>query len=138
MVPKGFLEGWIHFYAGNKERAYTALDSARWILEMAAKENPGDQQAHLAVAFAYAAMGWKDAALAEIARAKDKPDGFMMAALFAHVGERDAALRHLEQLPATERERVYYDLSLHPHWDPLRSEARFEKMLAYSKSKTER
>ena len=75
MVPKGFLEGWIHFYAGNKERAYTALDSARWILEMEAKENPGDQQAHLYVALTYAAMGWKDAALAEIARAKDKPDG---------------------------------------------------------------
>ena len=43
MVPKGFVEGLIHFYAGNKERAYTALDSARWILEMEAKENPGDQ-----------------------------------------------------------------------------------------------
>src|SRR5437773_1188649 len=26
MVPKGFLEGWIHFYAGNKVRAYTAID----------------------------------------------------------------------------------------------------------------
>ena len=47
MVPKGFLEGMIHFYAGNKERAYTALDSVRWILEMEAKENPGDQAAHL-------------------------------------------------------------------------------------------
>ena len=136
MVPKGFLEGWIHFYAGNKERAYTALDSVRWILEMEAKENPGDQQAHLYVALAYAAMGWKDAALAEIARAKDKPDGLPMAALFAHAGERDAALRPLEQLPATEREHAYYDLRLHPHWDPLRSDARFEKMLASSPSKT--
>jgi TolB-like protein/Tfp pilus assembly protein PilF len=132
MVPKGFLEGWIHFYAGNKERAYTALDSARWILEIEAKENPGDQQAHLAVTFAYAAMGWKDAALAEIARAKEKPDGYMMAAIFVHAGERDAALRLLEQLPATEREHVYYDLRLGPHWDPLRSDARFEKMLATS------
>jgi TolB-like protein/Flp pilus assembly protein TadD len=136
MVPKGFLEGWIHFYAGNKERAYTALDSARWILEMEAQENPGDQQAHLNVAFAYAAMGWKDAALAEIARAKEKPDGFMMAALFAHAGDHDAALRFLEQLSATEREHVYYDLRLGPHWDPLRSDARFEKMLASSAPKT--
>ena len=136
MVPKGFLEGWIHFYAGNKERAYTALDSARWILEMEAKENPGDQRAHLDVAIAYAAMGWKDAALAEIARAKDKPDGWQMAALFVHAGERDAALRLLEQLPATEREHAYYDLRLNPHWDPLRSDARFEKMLASSPPKT--
>src|SRR5881392_2565577 len=70
MVPKRVLEAFFHFYAGNKERAYTALDSARSLLEMEAKENPGDQQAHLHVAFAYAAMGWKDAALAEIARAR--------------------------------------------------------------------
>jgi TolB-like protein/Flp pilus assembly protein TadD len=135
MVPKGFLEGWIHFYAGNKERAYAALDSVRWILEAEAKENPGDQQAHLHVAFAYAVMGWKDAALAEIARAKEKPDGFMMAALYAHAGDRDAALRLLEQVPA-ERENNYYDLRLGPHWDPLRSDARFEKMLASSAPKT--
>jgi len=138
MVPKEFVEGWIHFYAGNKERAYAALDSVRWILEVEAKENPGDQEAHLKVAMAYAAMGWKDAALAEIARAKDKPDAWPMAALLVHAGERDAALRLLEQLPATEREHAYYDLRLNPHWDPLRSDARFEKMLASSPSKTTR
>ena len=137
MVPKRVLEAFFHFYAGNKERAYTALDSARWILEVEAKENPGDQQAHLHVAFAYAVMGWKDAALAEVARAKEKPDGFMMAALYAHAGDPDAALRLLEQVPA-ERENNYYDLRLGPHWDPLRSDARFEKMLASSQSKTAR
>jgi len=135
MVPKGFVEGLIHFYAGNKERAYTALDSARWILEMEAKENPGGQ-AHSYLAFAYAAMGWKDAALAEIARAKDKPEEFEMAALFAHADERDAALRSLEQVPATEREYWYYELRRHPQWDPLRSDARFEKILASSAPKT--
>ena len=59
-----------------------------------------------------------------------------MAALFAHAGERDAALRSLEQVPAKEREYWYYDLRLHPQWDPLRSDARFEKMLASSPSKT--
>lgn len=138
MVPKGFLEGLIHFYAGNKERAYAALDSARWILEMEAKENPGDEGAHQYVALAYAAMGWKDAALAEIARAKDKPDELTMAWLFAPAGERDAALRSLEQTPPAEREYWYYDLRLNPHWDPLRSDARFEKMLASSKSKIAR
>jgi non-specific serine/threonine protein kinase len=138
MVPKGFVEGMIHFYARNKERAYTALDSARWILEMEAKENPGDQEAHLHVALAYAAMGWKDAMLAEIARAKDKPDGWAVADLFAIAGERDAALRLLEQLPPKEREYWYYELRLHPHWDPLRSDVRFEKMLASSAPKTAR
>jgi non-specific serine/threonine protein kinase len=130
MVPKGFVEGLIHFYAGNKERAYTALDSVRWMLELEAEENPGDLLAHFYVAGAYAAMGWKDAALAEIARAKVKPDATGMALLFVHAGDRDTALRHLEQVPATERKHFYHDLRLGPHWDPLRSDARFEKMLA--------
>jgi TolB-like protein/Tfp pilus assembly protein PilF len=136
MVPKGFVEGLIHFYAGNKERAYTALDSVRWILEIEAKENPGDEAAHLNVAEAYAVMGWKDAALAEVARAKEKPNGWPMADLLVHAGDRDGALRLLEQLPATEREYWYYELRLHPQWDPLRSDARFEKMLASSAPKT--
>jgi TolB-like protein len=90
MVPKGFVEGMIHFYAGNKERAYTAFDSARWILEVEAEEDLGDQGAHFAVAMAYAAMGWKDAALAEIARVKNKLDAWPMAVLLVHAGERDA------------------------------------------------
>jgi serine/threonine protein kinase/tetratricopeptide (TPR) repeat protein len=136
MVPKGFVEGLIHFYAGNKERAYSALNSARWILEMEAKENFGDQQAHVYLALAYAAMGWKDAALAEIARAKEKPDEWTMAALLVHAGERDAALRRLEQVPPAQREYLYYDLRLNPCWDSLRSDARFEKMFGSSPPKT--
>ena len=136
MVPKGSVEGLIHFYAGNKELAYSALNSARWILEMEAKENFGDQQAHAYLALVYAAMGWKDAALAEIARAKDKPDEWTMAALLVHAGERDAALRLLEQVPPAQREYGYYDLRLNPCWDPLRSDARFEKMLGSSPPKT--
>jgi serine/threonine-protein kinase len=136
MVPKGFLEGMIHFYAGNKERAYAALDSARWMLEVEARENLGDLGAHLMVAFAYAAMGWKDAALAEVARAKVKPDELTMAELFAHAGERDAALRLLERAPPAERERAYHYLRLNPCWDPLRGDARFERMLASPAPKT--
>ena len=122
----------IHFWAGNKGRAYTALDSARSILEVEAKQNPGDLEAHFHVALAYAAMGWKEAMLAEIARAKDKADELGMAALLAITGERDAALRLLEQVPPAKRQDSYYDLRLHPHWDPLRSDARFEKMLGSS------
>ena len=69
------------------------------------------------------------------ARKKSRMD-LSKAWLFAHAGERDAALRLLEQLPAKEREYWYYDLRLNPHWDPLRSDARFEKILAASAPKT--
>ena len=37
-------------------------------------------------------------------------------------------------VPARERENWYYELRLHPQWDPLRSDARFEKMLASSRT----
>src|SRR5262245_8559473 len=100
---------------------------------MQAKGNPGDEEAHQYVAMAYAAMGWKDAALAENAH---DTDGLSKAGLFALAGESDAAFRQLEQLPAKEREYWYYELRQHPHWDPLRSDARFEKILAASAPKT--
>src|SRR4030095_4046486 len=66
----------------------------------------------------------------------EKPNEWPMAVLLVHAGERDAALRILEQLPATERDYYYHDLRLNPHWDPLRGDARFEKMLASSAPKT--
>ena len=88
MAPKGFLEGWIDFYAGNKERAYTALDSVRWSLEMEAKENPGDQQAHLYVALTYAAMGWKGRCRAGGSLARERKAKFMAdGGAFVHAGE---------------------------------------------------
>ena len=138
IVPKGFVEGLIYFYAGNKERAYTSLESVRWILEVEAEENLGAQQVHWNLALAYAVMGWKEAAVAEIARAKEKPDGVMMAAIVACAGDPDAALHHLEEAPITSRENNYYELRLHPHWDPLRSDARFEKIVASSAPKSPR
>jgi len=54
--------------------------------------------------------GLEGCALAENSRAKEKPDGFMMAALYP-LRRRDAALRLLEQVPV-EREKIYYDLRL--------------------------
>jgi hypothetical protein len=78
----------------------------RWILEVEAKENPGDQQAHLHVALAYAAMGWQDAALAEIARAKDisQMDGrwrrfwSMRASATPHCAYSSSFLRQIDSL----------------------------------------
>ena len=72
MVPKNFIRGWSEFYAGEAEHAYGPLESARGMLEFEAQQRPGDTDAVLSVALAYAAMGWKDAAKAEAARSKEK------------------------------------------------------------------
>jgi TolB-like protein/Tfp pilus assembly protein PilF len=135
MVPKSFIQGMVQLFAGDREGAYATMDSARWILEVEAKENAGDTEAHFLVALTYAAMGWKDAAKAEAARSKEKLDDFQMAVLFAHLGEVDLALTALEGAALKpEFRRVY--LRLDPDWDAVRNNPRFQKILAGPEPKT--
>jgi hypothetical protein len=101
MVPKGFVEGLVHFWAGHLEEAYASLDSVRWMLEVEAheseaQENFGQAESHYHVASAYAAMGWSDAAKAEISRSHKKPDLAQMATVFALLGDHDSVLPLLE------------------------------------------
>jgi serine/threonine protein kinase len=126
-VPKGFVEGLVHFWAGHLQEAYASLDSARWMLEVKAQENAGEQEGHYHVALAYAAMGWSDAAKAEIARSDKTPPAGAMATLFAQLGDRDSALPLLEQ--AVLEWRFMY-LRLDPRWDSLRGDSRFQKIVA--------
>lgn len=130
MVPKGFVEGLVHFYAGNLEEAYATLDSARWMLEVRVREDPNQTEAHYHVALAYAAMGWKDAAKAEVARSKEQPDNWEMARLFAHLGDRDSALSLLEREVEGKGPWFKNMLRLQPQWDSLRDDARFQKLVA--------
>jgi non-specific serine/threonine protein kinase len=132
-VPKGFVEGLIHFWAGHSQEAYASLDSARWMLEVETQESAGQAEAHYHVALAYAAMGWSDAAKAEISRSYKKPDVFQMAALFVLLGDHDSALPLIEQgVSAWRPARTH--LRLHPLWDSLRTDPRFQKLLAQDSS----
>src|SRR5438552_8109584 len=53
---------------------------------------------------------------------------FVMACAWA--GERELALEHLEAIATVRCGPSYGDLRLSPVWDPLRGDARFEKILA--------
>jgi len=132
-VPKGFVEGLIHFWAGHSQEAYASLDSARWMLEVETQESAGQAEAHYHLALAYAAMGWSDAAKAEIARAYKKPDPGQMASFFTVLGDYDSAFPLLEQLVSAWRPARTY-LRLHPLFDSLRGDARFQKLLAQDSS----
>jgi hypothetical protein len=132
-VPKGFVEGLIHFWAGHLQEAYASLDSARWMLEVEAQENAGEAEGHYHVALAYAGMGWSDAAKAEISRSYKKPDVFQMASVFVLLGDHDSALPLIEQgVSAWRPARTY--LRLHPLWDSLRADPRFQNLLAQDSS----
>jgi tetratricopeptide (TPR) repeat protein len=129
MVPKSFVQGMVQFYAGNQEEAYATLDRSRWMLEVEARENAGVMDAHFLLALAYAGMGWKDAAKAEVARSKEKLDDWGTAVLFGNLGEVDPALPALERV-AAERWSNRNGWHLHPQFDSLRGDPRFQKLVA--------
>jgi tetratricopeptide (TPR) repeat protein len=128
-VPKGLVEGLVHFWAGHLQEAYASLNSVRWMLEVEARESAVQAEAHYHLALTYAAMGWRDAAKAEIARAYKKPDPGQMASFFTVLGDYDSAFPLLEQLVSAWRPARTY-LRLHPLFDSLRTDPRFEKLLA--------
>jgi len=132
-VPKGFVEGLVHFWAGHLQEAYASLDSARWMLEVEAQETAAHAEAHYHLALAYAAMGWSDAAKAEMFRAYKKPDVLQMASVFALLGDHDSALPLIEQGIAGWRPARTY-LRLHPLFDSLRTDPRFQKLVAEGSS----
>jgi len=103
------------------------------MLEGAAQENPGQPERHYHVALAYAAMGWSDAAKAEIARSYKKPDAAQMASFFTVLGDYDSAFPLLEQLVSAWRPARTY-LRLHPLFDSLRADPRFDKLVAQDSS----
>ena len=91
-----------------------------------------------------AALGRKEAALEEGRRAiallpteKDVNNGSWMIEYFAIIAawadEKDLALQQLElgfRAPAASVTLSYGVLKLHPFWDPLRGDPRFEKIVA--------
>jgi hypothetical protein len=53
-----------------------------------------------------------------------------VAEIYARVGERDRALDLLQKLVGVPHAIYYGQLKLEPAWDPLRSDPRFNQLLA--------
>ena len=131
--------------AANARRDY---DAARVMLERAIDtvERAGDESFDLRsnLSLVYAALGWKQEAVAESQRAhqilpewKDAWAGFGRrrdaAEVLARVGDYDAALALLERQLTTPAGVGVQNLRLDPRWDPLRSDPRFQRLLALTR-----
>jgi tetratricopeptide (TPR) repeat protein len=90
-----------------------------------------------------AALGRKEDALREGRRAvelmpiaKDAMTGAELlrnlAIIYAWTGEKDLAIKQLEELLPRYGPISYGQLRLHPWWDPLRDDPRFEKIVEES------
>ena len=138
--PKEYLEGALYTFLNDKQRAHSAFQRARPILEKAIQQGFDDASRHMTLGMVLACLGEKNAAIAEGKRAvallpesQDALDGpkttLGLAQIYAWTGENDAALELLERSLITPAGVTVSSLKLNPIWDPLRSDARFQALI---------
>jgi serine/threonine-protein kinase len=136
-----FARGLIARVRGDTAAAQIAFKTAREEQEQVVREQPDYAPAICLLGLIDAALGRKDDALREGRRAldllpaaRDAIGGSDMAMFFAIIcawtGEKDLALAQLKAVPLNSFYVTYGNLKLHPFWDPLRGDPRFEKIVA--------
>jgi tetratricopeptide (TPR) repeat protein len=142
-LPSTLLRAQALAMKGETAPAHAAFEEARLVLEKRLSEQRDSAEIQIHLAAVYAGLGQKTAALAAGRRAielmpltKDLIGGIsclgQFAQIEAQVGESQSAIDHLEQLMALP---AGFDVStaslrLDPTWNPLRQEARFQKLIA--------
>ncbi len=143
-MPRCFLEGLAARVGNDTTSANTAFTAARVEMEKIVREQPDYAQALCGLGMIDAALGRKQDALREgrdavelLPVTKDAMAGAELltnlAIIYAWVGEKDLAIKQLEDLLPIPGPVCYGQLRLHPFWDPLRGDPRFEKLVEESK-----
>src|SRR5437667_1515112 len=137
---RAYAEGLLARIKGDAAAARAAFTAAR-AQEEAVRARPDDGQTFCLLGLIDAGLGRKEEALREGRRAlelipvaKDTNAGpqvlYFFAVICAWTGERDLAIEQLETLAKMPLGVSYGELRLDPDWDPLRSDPRFEKIVA--------
>jgi TolB-like protein len=143
ILSRSFGEGLLARMTKDEARARTAFEAARAQQEKIVQAQPGYGPALCVLGLIDAALGRKELALDEGRRAialmpvgKDVVNGSRVLQYFAitaaWAGEKELALQQLEaglRAPAAALMLSYGALKLHPLWDPLRGDPRFEKIV---------
>ena len=144
ILSRSFGEGLLARMTKDEARARTAFEAARAEQEKIVQAQPDNGPALCVLSLIDAALGRKDLALDEGRRAialtpleKDVIKGSRVLQYFAitaaWAGEKELALQQLEaglRAPTASLMLSYGALKLHPFWDPLRGDPRFEKIVA--------
>jgi serine/threonine-protein kinase len=139
-----FVEGVIARMIKDDGKARSAFSAARAEQEKIVQAQPNYGPALCVLGLIDAGLGRKDDALREAQRAvellpveKDAMDGPAMikylAMVAAWVGNKDLACEQLAVVMRRPSGLSYGELKLHPLWDPLRGDPRFEKLVEESK-----
>ena len=144
-VDLTFTRSWCQGLAararGDNSAAHTAFLAARAEVEDVVSQQPSYGPGFTVLGLTDAALGRKEEAIREgrhaielLPATRDSIDGAelvkYLGVIYAWCGEKDLAI---EQIAATLRipsTLSYGNLKLHPNWDPLRGDPRFEKIVA--------
>lgn len=139
-TPPGFVEGFVARSFRDKARAESAFNRARVEQEKIVREQPDYAACVGILGLIDAALGRKDDAIREGGRAcqlaplnKDVVDGaeliVNLALIYAWTGEKDQAFEQLAIAARIPSNLSYGLLKLHPQWDELRGDPRFDQLL---------
>jgi len=142
-LSRSFGEGLLARMTKDETRARTAFEAARAQQEKIVQAQPDYGPALCILGLIDAALGRKDLALDEGRRAialtpleKDVNNGSRVLQYFAitaaWAGEKELAFQQLKaglRAPDASQMLSYGALKLHPVWDPLRGDPRFEKIV---------
>jgi TolB-like protein/Flp pilus assembly protein TadD len=138
--PRAWCEGVVARLGDDTAFAQAAFMSARTQAAKLVADQPDYPEGLCVLGMADAALGHKDEAIREGRRAvelmpvsKDAIRGPLLiqylAVINAWTGEKDLALEQLSIVASIPSHVSYGYLSLHPYWDPLRGDPRFEKIV---------
>jgi TolB-like protein len=139
--PRTYCEALVARTCGEEAAAREAFLAARAEVEKTAREQSDYGPVYTVLGLIDAGLGRKEEAMREGRRAiellpitKDSIDGAelmkYLAVIYAWCGENDLALEQIAltlRIPST---LSYGNLKLHPYWDALRGDPRFEKIVA--------
>ncbi len=139
--PRAYWEGVIARCQGDSAKAQAAFTAARREVEKTVESQPDFAAALSLLGMIDAGLERKEQAIQEGRRAcellpvsKDAIDGadiaINLAQIYAWTGEKDRAIEQIATVERAPSTLSYGFLKLHPYWDSLRGDPRFEKIVA--------
>jgi len=139
--PRAYWDGVIARCQGDSAKAQAAFTAARREVEKTVQKQPDFAAALGLLGMIDAGLERKEQAIQEGRRAcellpvsKDAIDGaalaINLAQIYAWTGEKDRSIEQIAAVEHVPNTLSYGLLKLHPYWDPLRGDPRFEKIVA--------
>jgi TolB-like protein/Tfp pilus assembly protein PilF len=142
--PRDYWEGVVARWLGDSTKARAAFALARIEMEKTLRAQPDFPAALSVLGMIDAGLGRKEEAIREGRRAcellpmtKDAVDGVAfvvnLAQAYTWTGEKALAIEALAKALSVPNDCHYGELRLHPIWDPLREDPRFQKLMDQAK-----